>query len=187
MMSEMNEKAEEPQEQAADRPPIPPEQLKEILEAHRKWVESEGKEGERAILRGANLSGADLFVANLSGAILSGAMLSEAMLSGANLSGAFLYKIDLSEAILFEAILSEAILSGANLSGALLLETDLSWADLRGARNLIASQVKIAMNWQLAFYSEKFLEKLGLPPDHNETVKEELAELEKEEKATGAK
>ncbi len=49
MMSEMNEKAEEPQEQAADRPPIPPEQLKEILEAHRKWVESEGKEGERAI------------------------------------------------------------------------------------------------------------------------------------------
>ena len=150
MMSEMNEKAEEPQEQAADRPPIPPEQLKEILEAHRKWVESEGKEGERAILRGANLSGADLFVANLSGAMLSG------------------------------AILSEAILSGANLSGALLLETDLSWADLRGARNLIASQVKIAMNWQLAFYSEKFLEKLGLPPDHNETVKEKLAELEKE-------
>ncbi len=55
-MSEMDEKVEE---QASDRPPMPPEKLQEILEAHRKWVESEGKEGEGADLNLANLQGAD--------------------------------------------------------------------------------------------------------------------------------
>ena len=45
-----------------------PEQLKEILEAHRKWVDSEGKEGEKASLIGANLQGASLIGANLQGA-----------------------------------------------------------------------------------------------------------------------
>ncbi len=51
----MNEKVEEPQEQAAERSPIHPKLLRKILEAHRKWVESEGKEGERADLVEANL------------------------------------------------------------------------------------------------------------------------------------
>ncbi len=134
-MSEMDEKVEEPQEQAAERPPIHPELLRKILEAHRKWVESEGKEGERA----------DLFEANLQGANLS----------------------------------------GANLQG----------ADLRGyssvfvtrTSGLTTSQVKAALNWELAFYSADFLKKLGLPPDHNERVKKKLAELEKGEKGTGEK
>ncbi len=74
----MNEKAEEPQEQASDRAPMPDEELGKILEAHRKWVESEGKEGKRAnlsgaILRGADLSEVDLREANLQKANLSGA------------------------------------------------------------------------------------------------------------------
>ncbi len=116
-MSELNEKVEEPQEQAPDRAPMPDEELQKILEAHRMWVESEGKEGERADLRGANLQE----------------------------------------------------------------------ADLRGAKGLIASQVNIAKNWELAIYSDDFLKKFGLKPDHNESVKKKLAELEKEKKATGAK
>ena len=126
-MSEMNEKVEEPQEQAAERPPIHPELLRKILEAHRKWIESEGKEGERTDLVEANLQGADL--------------------------------------------------DGANLRGATLV----------GAKGLTASQVKKAKNWKLAFYNKDFLKKLGLPPDHNEKVKEKLAEMEKEKKASGAK
>ncbi len=70
----MNEKVEEPQEQAADRPAlrdVSPNELKEILEAHRKWVESEGKEGERADLNEANLQGAYLQEADLRGASLT--------------------------------------------------------------------------------------------------------------------
>ncbi len=69
-MSEMNEKLEEPQEQPSDRAPMPDEELQEILAAHRKWVESEGKEGERADLVEANLQEADLDGANLQGADL---------------------------------------------------------------------------------------------------------------------
>ncbi len=80
----MNEKVEEPQEQVPEHVPIPPEKLQEILEAHRKWVESEGKEGERADLFGADLSRADLRGANLEGADLRGAKLQGAYLGWAN-------------------------------------------------------------------------------------------------------
>jgi len=89
-MSEMNEKVEEPQEQAAERPAlrdVSPNELKEILEAHRKWEESEGKEGEGANLSVANLQEADLRGANLQNALLIGANLQKAILYGANLRG----------------------------------------------------------------------------------------------------
>ncbi len=155
-MSEMDEKVEEPQEQPSDRPTLreaSPKKLAKILEAHRKWVESEGKEGERADLNDANLQKANLYGANLQGAYLDGANLQKAILRGANLQKAFL--------------------GGANLQGATLV----------GAKRLTASQVKKAQNWKLAFSSDDFLKKLGLPPDHNETVKKKLAELEKKKKA----
>ena len=58
-----------------------PEQLNEILEAHRKWVDSEGTEGGKASLIGANLQGASLIGANLQ----------EASLIGANLQGASIF------------------------------------------------------------------------------------------------
>ena len=60
--------------------------IKKILSEHSKWIK--GKGGERANLRGADLSVADLRRADLSGANLSEANLSGADLSGANLSGA---------------------------------------------------------------------------------------------------
>ena len=71
---------------------ITKERLKEALEKHFKWLNSEVG-GERADLRGANLSWADLRKANLSGANLRGADLSwadlrEADLYAADLSGA---------------------------------------------------------------------------------------------------
>ena len=156
----MNEKAEESQEQASELPPlreVSPEDLQRILEAHRKWVESEGKEGQRADLSGGNLQGATL--------------------RGANLQGAFLIGAKLQEANLFGAELQEADLGGAKLQE----------ADLGGAQGLTASQIKAAKNWKLAFYSDDFLKELGLPPDHNERVKKKLAEMEKEKKATGPK
>ncbi len=181
----MNEKADEPHGHVPDRPPlreVPSEELEKILEAHRKWVESEGKEGERAVLRVANLQEADLIEAKLQGAILRGAMLQKA-----NLFGAELQEANLIEANLQGAILRGAMLQKANLFGAELQEANLQEADLRGAQALTASQIKAAKNWKLAFYSDDFLTELGLPPDHNGEVKKKLAELEKEKKATGAK
>jgi uncharacterized protein YjbI with pentapeptide repeats len=102
-----------------------PEEMKRILEDHRKWVLGEPG-GRRAYLSDANLS-----VANLSGAYLSGANLSGADLSGAYLSDAYLSGADLSG-----AYLSGANLSGANLSGADLSCANLSGAVLSGAKNL---------------------------------------------------
>ncbi len=171
-MSEIDEKVEKPQGLPSDRLSFPPERLKEILEAHRKWVESEGKEGERAKLYRANLTGAILTEATLTGAILTEATLTWADLTGAFLSGADLTGADLGR---------------ANLSGADLLLANLQGADLRGAIYLTESQVKAALNWDLAFYSDDFLKELGLPLDHNERVKEKLAELDKEKKAKDPK
>ncbi len=48
-------------------------------------------------------------------------------------------------------------------------------------------QVSQAENWELAFYDDDFLKKLGLPPDHKKTLIKKLAELEKKKKETAAK
>jgi uncharacterized protein YjbI with pentapeptide repeats len=107
--------------------------LKNILADHKKWLETNRKEGKRAYLiradlRGANLREADLSEADLRGADLSGANLRETNLRGANLSDA-----EMSEANMSGAYLSQARLSGANLSQARLSATNLTQADLRGA------------------------------------------------------
>ncbi len=146
---------------------IGPEQLKEILEEHRKWVESDGKEGERADLREANLRGVNLHEANL--------------------QGAYMIKADLQEANLVGANLQEATPLGANFQGAVLRDANLQGTKLVTTRGLTARQVKAAKNWELAFYNDDFLKKLGLLPDHNERVEKELATREKKEKEAATK
>ena len=91
------------------------EQLNEILDKHKKWINDE-LDGERADLRGADLRGA-----SLQGANLRGANLQEANLQGANLWGANLWRADLW---------------GADLQGANLRGADLRGASLREANNI---------------------------------------------------
>ena len=62
---------------------ISPEELRNILESHKKWLAGEG--GERA-----DLIGTDLKLAYLRNADLRGAKLRGAYLSGADLRGAYL-------------------------------------------------------------------------------------------------
>jgi len=144
-----------------------------------------------ADLRGADFWGADLRAselrhANLQDADLWGADLKESKLIEADLQGANLAAADLQGADLVLANLEEAQLAAANLHGAELAGAELQGANLRGAKGLIPSQVKGARNWKLAFYSGDFLEKLGLPTDHNKRVQQRLTELEKGSKATAA-
>ena len=87
--------------------------MEEILENHKKWLETDGKEGKRA-----NLSDADLRNADLTGASLRGADLRNANLRNANLRGANLYDAILRDASLRGADLRNANLRGANLYGA---------------------------------------------------------------------
>ena len=111
------------------------EQLKEILEKHKKWINNE-EGGKRADLYRANLIEADLYKANLIGADLRRAYLRGANLIEANLRGTDLIEANLIEANLYGANLIGANLIGANLRGANLIEADLRRAYLRGA-NLI--------------------------------------------------
>jgi pentapeptide repeat protein len=109
--------------------PTPRPKLEEILQQHELWVNSGGKEGNRADLSCANLEGADLAGANLQGADLQKANLKKAVLSLA----------DLRNALLFQANLEEADLLGAELQGAslqnaiLVTATGLSVQQFAGA------------------------------------------------------
>jgi uncharacterized protein YjbI with pentapeptide repeats len=130
----MNEKSDESAKQSADsaaqdQPPyreVSQEELKQILAAHQKWIESDGKEGNQADLIKANLEKADLFQANLQ----------EADLMGANLQGA-----DLLVANLQKANLAGAQLQGANLNGANLRGAELKHTNLEGAESLTQEQL----------------------------------------------
>ncbi len=103
----------------------------EVLDQHRQWVDSDGKEGERGDLSGVNFSGRDLTGVNLQGAQLNKTILRGADLSMANLRGASLVEADLREANLLGAEFSGANLMGANLYGAEGL-----WAGRLGGTNL---------------------------------------------------
>ena len=100
-------------------------ELKAILKDHKLWLESDGKQGKRAYLEGADLQFVNLQDANLYGANLTGADLTEANLRDTNLEG--------------------ANLQGANLHNANLHNADLRYASLRGA-NLV--DAKFATNFK---------------------------------------
>lgn len=106
------------------------ENLSGILQAHKKWLDSNGEEGARADLRYADLRGADLRGADLSNADLSNADLRGANLRGANLRYADLRYADLRHADLYDADLCRADLRGADLRGADLCYADLCYANL---------------------------------------------------------
>ncbi|EED2371414.1 pentapeptide repeat-containing protein [Listeria monocytogenes] len=111
-------------------------ELDVVIEKHEKWLRD--GYGERANLRGANLSYADLSCANLRVANLSYADLSCANLRGANLRVA-----NLSYADLRRADLRGANLSGADLSYADLRRADLNWINWRDVVGLTVIAVQI--------------------------------------------
>jgi uncharacterized protein YjbI with pentapeptide repeats len=150
-----------------------------------------------ADLRGANMGGGDITAANLRGTNLSttdlsGANLSGAQLSGADLTGAELVEANLSRAILARADLRRADLQSADLRGAQLSDADLEFADFRTpdfvdpvappvvvTTRINPDALKSALNRNKAYYDSDLLQKLGLPPDHNEKLAEEQKQEER--------
>ncbi len=110
-----------------------PEELRQVLEAHQKWLRSDRSEGVRAELRKADLEGVDLEGVDLRGAGLRKANLKDARLFGANLERASLQKANLQNAVLTDTRLVGAELMKANLRNADLSNVDLHEADLTGA------------------------------------------------------
>ena len=155
----MNEETKGPEAPTAEKlfplREISKEALAKILEAHRKWVESEGKEGVKADLSRANLQEADLVGANLQEANLSyanlqganlpgGANLKGADFLGANLKGARLSGATLHKTLLLRANLDDANLIGADLSGANLTEAQLQGARLFAVKGLAEATLQNA-------------------------------------------
>ena len=101
-------------------------ELNEILDQHKLWIETKGKQGKHAYLGGAILTRANLTRANLYCANLSLANLTDAHLTGASLTGASLTGANLTDANLNCAYLTRANLQGANLQGAIGLP-NISW------------------------------------------------------------
>jgi hypothetical protein len=101
-----------------------------MLEKHKLWVETKGKEGVRVNFSWWDLSCAYLQGAYLQGANLQGADLRNALLKGAHLRGANLQDTDLQDANLRGADLQDANLRGANLRGANLRNANLRNANL---------------------------------------------------------
>ncbi|MDD5177482.1 MAG: pentapeptide repeat-containing protein [Sterolibacterium sp.] len=99
-----------------------------VVGLHKQWLQSNGIQGRRAVLEGADLRQADLSNANLSYATLAGANLERAELVGATLCNADLRQVNLGYASLVSADLS-----GANLQQAVAMGVDLTSARLVGA------------------------------------------------------
>jgi uncharacterized protein YjbI with pentapeptide repeats len=99
------------------------------------------------------------------------AWMAEFELVGVDLSNAVLVDANLTDAVLYRANLGKANLSMANLTNADLTDADLQYADLSKAKGLNIDQLSQAANSKLAYYSDDWLWRLGLPLDHNERLK----------------
>jgi hypothetical protein len=106
---------------------ITQEELNEIIQNHKLWLEGETK-GKRA-----DLSYSDLSYSNLSWVDLRGVDLSYSNLIGANLSNSDLRGADLRGADLRGSDLSYSNFRGADLRGSYLKNSDLSGIDLEGS------------------------------------------------------
>jgi hypothetical protein len=134
--------------------------LKEILDQHKLWIETNGAEGKRANLEGGNLSGADLYRADLYRADLyradlTGADLTGASLEGADLRGANLERANLKRANLMGANLTGAYLGGANLVGAILSGANLTNAILSDVSWIIPGCLAQLNQISYSFYLKK--------------------------------
>jgi uncharacterized protein YjbI with pentapeptide repeats len=108
--------------------------LNTTLERHRMWLESEHEAGDRATLRGRDLSRQQLIGADLRNADLAESNLELADLRKANLGDANLAKAVLRGTIMRDARLVSADLRGADLTGAVLAGATLDNCCLDDAR-----------------------------------------------------
>lgn len=112
------------------------EELTKIIQSHKLWLDSGGKEGKRATLEEANFgTSVELRGADLRNAVLNRAEFKDADLTETNLQGAELRRASFDGAILRRTNLREADLQNANLENAdFLLTAQLAGANVAGAK-----------------------------------------------------
>ncbi len=148
---------------------------------------------ELGLPEGVKLDGVVLCNADLGQAVLKNVKFNLAKLAGANLFEAELNNTELVGSDLRESSLVSADLTGANLTGADLTKADLTGANLTGANltgakldeiennNLTRSQIKLACNWDQAFY---IYEQVSNTWKLNETINQLYIEQIKQDKTS---
>jgi uncharacterized protein YjbI with pentapeptide repeats len=114
------------------------ENLRKILDEHKKWLSSNGRFGRQADLSSANLQNVNLKYAALDKAIFSltnfdGADFSHASLKLANFNNASLIRANFDYAQLEEASFKKADMTDARLKRAKLKNAKMGWAILEDA------------------------------------------------------
>lgn len=108
--------------------------LREIVDNHALWLDSQGDAGHRADVSGKSLDYAELVDARLANAVLHKTTLKGADLTLADLRGATLVQANMAEASLLGTQFLQANLQAADLQGATgLLGPQLAGANLFGA------------------------------------------------------
>jgi uncharacterized protein YjbI with pentapeptide repeats len=115
------------------------DELNQILENHKIWLESNGNEGEQAYLCSADLRKSNFSGMNLKNALFKWSDLRQSNFENTKLQDAHLEESDLHGAIFWDADLQGAHFDYSNLQrailwGANLKETGLKNANLKGAR-----------------------------------------------------
>jgi uncharacterized protein YjbI with pentapeptide repeats len=132
----------------------------------------------RLDLSGSDLANSELSHLVLAGADFSGAKLSNCKALFSDFNHANFNNADLSDCVIASTI-DDASFAGANLEGAIVAgkvsRAKFADANLRlsiwiGADLVQPADIKAAKNWEIAFYSDKDLAALGLPPDHNDQL-----------------
>ena len=119
------------------------EDLNDVLEKHKLWLDTDGGDGEKADLRytdlqgftlaRVNLAGADLSYTNLQNTKLWFARLAGADMTGSHMAGSSLTNAELATTNLHKVNLEGADLRGARLAYSNLRSADLMYADLQAA------------------------------------------------------
>ena len=108
-------------------------ELKQILKDHKKWLESDGKEGKKANFYNADLKNKTLSGSEMKWANFYKARLQKANVIKSNLLQANFIEADMQKAELWDSNLKKADLRRANLQKTNLNHTNLKRSDLRRA------------------------------------------------------
>jgi len=126
--------------------------LDRILEEHKVWLESEGKRGKLADLKGAKLRRLTLVKTNLSFADVSSADLSGSILMGGELNDTDLSSTKLWAATLFGVGMRGAVWTGADMAGAYISGCDLQDVIFEPTSNPMIESITTAHHLELVTY-----------------------------------
>ena len=103
-----------------------------VLMHHRQWLESKGRLGKRAELKGIDLNGRELFGVILTRAVIQDVNFCGANLRTSNFQGASILGCRLSQAHIQWSILTGAVLEGCDVTRANLQFAEVSNATIAG-------------------------------------------------------